>query len=89
MDLVQLTLSKIFILQLISAFIFFFFNKLSFWFAGENEEARDAGIPGGDHTIGSLLHSAAGEANLSQLGQGNSAAGSHLQHLQGTHVFLH
>lgn len=65
------------------------FNVLSFWFAGENEEACDARIPGGDYTIWSVLHSAAGEANLSQLGQGNSTAGSHLQHVQGTNLFLH
>lgn len=65
------------------------FIILSFWFAGENEEACDARIPGGDHTIWSVLHSAAGETNLSQLGQGNSTAGSHLQHIQGTNLYLH
>lgn len=60
----------------------------SFLFAGEDEEACAAELTGGDHTIWPVLHSAAGETNLPQLGQGNSTPGSHLRPVQGTNSVL-
>lgn len=61
----------------------------SFFLTGEDEEAGAAGLTGGDCAIWSVLHPAAGETHLAQLGQGNSPPGSHLSHIQGTNVLLH
>lgn len=65
------------------------FNTMPLWFPGKDEEACDAGFTGGDHTIWSVLHTAAGETDLPQLGQGNATPGSHLCHIQGTNLLLH
>lgn len=61
---------------------------LSFSLTGEDEEACAAGLTGGDCAIWSVLHRAAGETHLSQLGQGDSPSGSHLSHIQGINVLL-
>lgn len=61
---------------------------LPFSVTGEDEEAGAAGYPGGDCAVQSVLHPAAGETHLPQLGQRNSPPGSHLSHIQGAKVSL-
>lgn len=61
----------------------------SFSLVGEDEEAGATELTGGDCALGSVLHRAAGETHLSQLGQGNSPPGSHLSHIPGTYELKH
>lgn len=61
----------------------FCFHLLSFFLAGEDEEARAKGHSGGDCALGTVLHPAAGKTHLHQLGQGDSSLGSHLSRIQG------
>lgn len=58
-------------------------HLLSFFLAGQDEEACAAGHAGGDCTLGTVLHPAAGKTHLHQLGQGDSSLGSHLSLIQG------
>lgn len=59
-----------------------------FSLAGQDEEPGAAGHAGGDCAIWSVLHPAAGKTHLHQLGQGDSALGSHLSHIQGLNLFM-
>lgn len=56
---------------------------------GEDEEAGAAGLTGGDCALGSVLHTAAGETHLPQLGQGNSPPGPHLSRIQSMNALWH
>ena len=51
---------------------------------GEDEEASATELTGGDYQVWSVLHPSAWETHLPQLGQRNSALGSHLCYIQGT-----